>query len=897
MGRPQSVPKQMDLIVTHIGADFDALASVIVAKKLYPHAKAVLPGSPQKNVREFLSLWKDEFKLDTEKEIDLNIITRLIIVETRNATRIGRAAQILDKEEIKIHIFDHHPKTKADIKGEKEISANVGATVSLLVKILKKKKIPITAIEATLMALGIYEDTNSLTSQTTTRLDIDAVGFLFSQGGNLSVVSSYLKHELTQRQLSILSDLINKTEVVTINGVDIGISFLKAEGYIEDFALLVHKLIDIENFNVVFAFVEETAGTIHMVARSNLSYVNVAKVVSHFGGGGHAYAASAKIKGIGSKQVKLKLLNILKRNIKPKIYAEDIASTKVATVSPEQSVSEVRKLMKKFKVSGMPVIKKDKLVGIITEAGLAKAIRHGFGHSRIKGYMDIRPITITSKTPLHKIRRLMFEENIGHLSILKKGKLLGMVRRENLLKVVYHDLITSTKAPRRKKIIVSPAVKNVSKKLKSCLPRHIYNILRFIGRQADSLHYKAFCVGGFMRDLLLGVENFDIDIVVEKNAIRFGRILAKKLGGSLVIHKKFGTTTIVMPWKGKGKRGPERKEEGFKIDIATARTEQYQYPAALPTVKFAPIKQDLYRRDFTINAMAVSINKKSFGDLIDFFSGQRDLKTKKIRVLHNLSFVEDPTRIFRAVRFEQRYNFKIEPHTEELIRTAVNLDMFGRTQKQRIRDEIILILSEDKPIKALLRMNQLHELRFIDPKLKLNKEMIKLFEAIEETYIWYKLSFLKKRVIDNWIIYFMGLVNSLTLNQVKSMCERFVFTKGDQKRLISCKMVANKIDKLLDRKNNMLPSQIYKYLQPLSYEVILFIMAVTKTKEAKKRILSFFTKYNSTRLSITGADLKRIGLVPGPTYSKILDKTLYAKLDGKIKNKKDEIKLAKKLIK
>ncbi|UCH12585.1 MAG: CBS domain-containing protein [Candidatus Omnitrophota bacterium] len=886
----------MDLIVTHVGADFDALASVIAAQKLYPQAKAILPGSAQKNVREFLSLWKDEFRLDTEKEIDLDSVTRLIIVETRLKSRIGMASQIVDKGEVEIHIFDHHPKTKQDIKPEKEISANVGATVSLLVKIIKKRKMPLTPIEATVMALGIYEDTNSLTSQTTTKLDIDVVGFLFSQGANLSAVSSYLKRELTQRQLSILSDLINKTEVVTIKGIDIAISFLKIEKFVEDFALLVHKLIDIENFNVLFAFAEDATGTIRMVARSNLSYINIAKVTSHFGGGGHPYAASAKIKGISSEQVKLKLLNILKRTIRPKIYAEDIGSFKIRTVSPDETINEVRKLMKKLKVTGMAVAEKDRLVGIITKADLAKAIHRGFGHSRIKGYMNIRPVTTTSKAPLQKIRRLMLEEDVGYLPIVKRGKLLGMVTREDLLKVVYHDLITPRKSSKRKRPFISPVAVNVSQNLKSRLPGHIYNILKFIGKRADNLHYKAFCVGGFIRDLLLGVENFDIDIVVEKNAIRFGKILASKLKGSLVVHKKFGTATIVMPWTGKGKRGPEKKKEKFKIDIATARTEQYPYPAALPTVKFASIKQDLYRRDFTINAMAVSVNRNNFGDLIDFFGGQRDLKMKKIRILHNLSFLEDPTRIFRAVRFEQRYNFRIEPHTEELIKTAVTLDMFGRTQKQRIRDEIILILSEDKPIKALLGMNQLHELRFIDPKLKLNKDMIKLFESIEETCAWYKLSFMKKRVIDSWIIYFMAMVNSLALKEIKSMCERFVFTKGDTKRLLSAKMGANRIAQLLDRKEDMKPSQIYMYLEPLSYEVILFIMAKTKTKEAKGRISLFFTKYNSIKLRITGIDLKKIGLTPGPTYKKVLNKILYAKLDGRIKSKQDEIGLAEKLI-
>ncbi len=426
---------------------------------------------------------------------------------------------------------------------------------------------------------------------------------------------------------------------------------------------------------------------------------------------------------------------------------------------------------------------------------------------------------------------------------------------------------------------------NVAKKIRKHLPRNIYKLLKLIGAEADKANFNAFCVGGFVRDLFLGVKNFDLDITVEGSAIKFSKLLAEKLTATLVTHKRFGTATIFIR---------NKKSNLVRIDIATARTEQYQYPAALPTVKFASIKQDLYRRDFTINAMAVSINKKSFGDLIDFFSGQQDLKAKKIRVLHDLSFVEDPTRIFRAVRFEQRYDFRIEPHTEKLIKKAVSLDMFGKTQKQRIRDEIILILSEDKPIKPLLRMNQLHELRFIDPKLKLNKQILRLLGAIEETCIWYKLSFLKKRVIDNWVIYFAGLINSLTLKHIKSILERFVFAKGDQRRLLSCKIKANRLARFLDKKTKIQPSAIYRYLQPLSYEVILFIMAKTKTEEAKKRISAFFTKYNSIRLSITGTDLKRIGLAPGPKYKKVLSKVLYAKLDGRVKNKKDEIRLAKK---
>ncbi|NQT94916.1 MAG: CCA tRNA nucleotidyltransferase [Candidatus Omnitrophica bacterium] len=438
--------------------------------------------------------------------------------------------------------------------------------------------------------------------------------------------------------------------------------------------------------------------------------------------------------------------------------------------------------------------------------------------------------------------------------------------------------------------------KAITLRVGKALPGSMFKILKLAGDIADKKKLKAFIVGGFVRDVLLGVKNFDVDIVLEGKGLLFAKTLAKELSGSLVVYERFGTATVVTGLKLKAKKGSLKdKEKKIKIDIATARKEYYEYPAALPRVSFSSIRQDLYRRDFTINAMAVSLHKKTFGSLIDFFNGQRDLKAKRIRVLHDMSFVEDPTRIFRAIRFEQRYNFTIEPHTEELIKTAMNLNMFGKTQKQRLRNEIVLILSEESPVKALMRMHQLHELRFIHPRLKLTKGMIRLFHSIDETCSWYKLSMPKKIAIDSWIIYFMAMLDDIRLPQVKNICEKFIFTKGDEKRLISCKRYAEKVIKALKQRNSLRPSQIYKLLEPLAYEVILFIMAKSKSQIAKERILLFFKRYNGVRVSIGGKDLKRLGVVPGPRYKRILNRVLYDKLDGKIAGKKKELELAERL--
>ena len=244
----------------------------------------------------------------------------------------------------------------------------------------------------------------------------------------------------------------------------------------------------------------------------------------------------------------------------------------------------------------------------------------------------------------------------------------------------------------------------MEKKIKDILPTEILRLIRLIGAASRENGCDAFLVGGFVRDVLLGVRNFDLDIVVEGDAMRLAKDLVKKAGGSYVLHERFGTATAVLPWPVRSKK--IRLDE-VKIDFATARKERYKNPAALPTVEFSTVREDLYRRDFTINAMAVAVADKTFGHLIDFFGGRNDLLDKKIRVLHDASFLDDPTRILRAVRFEQRFDFKIEPRTEGLIKEALNKKMLDKTQKQRLRDELILILNEDRPGKALKRMDAL----------------------------------------------------------------------------------------------------------------------------------------------------------------------------------------------
>ena len=256
---------------------------------------------------------------------------------------------------------------------------------------------------------------------------------------------------------------------------------------------------------------------------------------------------------------------------------------------------------------------------------------------------------------------------------------------------------------------------------------------------ADALHFNAYAVGRICERHFALPRNLDIDVVIEGDGIEFARTLATSLGGRVRAHEAFRTAVVVLP-------------DGKKIDVATARLEYYRSPAALPTVERGSIKLDLYRRDFTINTLAIKLNPEGFGTLIDFFGAQKDLKQKVIRVLHNLSFVEDPTRVFRAIRFEQRFGFRIGKLTSGLIENAVKMDFFKDLSGRRLFSELRQILEEEKPILALGRINEYNLLKLIHPKIVFDQALKRLLNSVEKVITWYNLLFWTKIVLIGWCI-------------------------------------------------------------------------------------------------------------------------------------------------
>ncbi|MFZ3063631.1 MAG: hypothetical protein WA148_07835, partial [Actinomycetota bacterium] len=328
--------------------------------------------------------------------------------------------------------------------------------------------------------------------------------------------------------------------------------------------------------------------------------------------------------------------------------------------------------------------------------------------------------------------------------------------------------------------------------------------------------------------------------------------------------------------------------DDFRIDVASARTEFYEYPAALPQVEFGTVRQDLFRRDFTINAMAISLNTPHFGELLDYFGGLEDIEGRRIMVLHELSFVDDPTRIFRAARFEQRYGFKMSEDTEKLARRAVDLKLIRELTGVRVRDELILILSEPAPWRVLKRLEELGVLEVLHPKLKMGSDSQALFGEIGNTLV--RIRKQVKEPLKAWLVYLVALLKDLTADEVSRLTTSLRVRAEDRRVLVKAAKNASKILKALSK--DMKNSELYLRLHDLPPEVLAYLYAASDSM-GRERIVRYFS-LQDLNLEITGDDLIKLGYKPGAMFKRVLNYVFAAKLDGRVTTREEELSLADK---
>jgi len=862
------------IITSHIGADFDSFSSMVAASKLYDDSVLCFSGAACRNLREFLKRFGNRWKVLTPRRVNFDEVDHLVIVDARSRSRIGPFGSLCGKEGVLIHVYDHHPPVIDEIPAQKAFIEPVGSTTTLLVEKLIALNIPIQPFEATLFSMGIYEDTGALTFGSTTSRDFHAAARLREMGADLTIVPLHIEMNLNAGERKLLDNLIENARTRFLGGAKVVLSETSSEAYVEGISLFVHRLRDFFDADVALAVVYMENRT-YIVARGRPELIDVAKFLEPWGGGGHPQAASVTVPGSLQKGILEQLERKLEESIRPLVQVRDVMSSPVMAVEPGLAIDDAYRLMIRYGHAALPVVNQDGISGIITRKDLDKAELHGLGNVPVSDFMTEGAITVSPEASVSEAHRMMVLYNIGRLPVVdSRGKLLGIVTRTDLLRALFPYSL----APEEQTGEISrPWTEDVGELMAQELVPWIQILLRRLGERAETLGMKAHVVGGFVRDLLLGRPNLDLDMVIEGDAVEFARSWERD-GCRIAIHQRFKTGTIVFPG-------------GRKVDVATARREFYEFPVAQPEVTTDSLKHDLFRRDYTVNAMAITVNPGEWGKLHDYFGGRRDLQKRTLNVLHNLSFVEDPTRVLRGVRLEQRLHFRIGPTTLRLLESCIRGGLLARLSGVRLRSELELILTEKEPFPIVRRLSELGFWQNLAVGLKIGQDCRKAF---------LRLSFFLKRMgrdlpdfgKTEWLAFLCALLLESEPQASEAAIARLHLGQEEGRIVREALDGLRAIEQLLGGRQEKKNSEIVKALENVSFTVILFWAASTNRWRVRRRLLVYLLRLHRVRPMLTGRDLIDLGYRKGPLIGDVLEGLKFARLEGEVETREEEVEWA-----
>ncbi len=845
------------VIATHGNTDFDAFGAMLAARLLYPEA-VVAVATLNRNVRDFYHLHADELGAVTEVgRLEIDAIRRLILVEVATASRLGDLESVALDPSVEKVLFDHHGEQGLPdwLSSEAAVLSTDGALTTTLVGILAERELSPTVLEATAFALGIHEDTGSLTHATTTQRDVDALSWCVRHGARQDLVSEYLHTPLAPAERELLKQLLERLEPVSSAGDGALVAAVSWPEYVDGVSNLAHKIVDLTDTRVLVLLVE-MGDRVFVVVRSRTEAVDAATIAAEFGGGGHPQAASA-IARVDLESARERVVSALRAARTDVRTARDVMSTPVRAVASSASVREAMTLCQRHGQSGVFVVDNGRLVGSVSREDLDKAVGHGLAHAPVRGIMSSHVVEAGEETTVQELRGLVTAADDGRVAILGGDELVGIVTRVDLLRALEGT-------------VPQPAdgAASIAGQLRaSPRLRQAADAVAALGDRAEGV----YLVGGTIRDILLGEESFDVDIAVEGDAIAFAYELAKALGGRATPHHKFGTAIVSYG-------------ENERIDVVTTRTEFYDAPGALPTVERAGLREDLYRRDFTINAMAASLTPDDFGRLVDPFGGRGDLEARVLRVLHNLSFIDDPTRIFRGIRYEARHGFRFDEHSARLVRGCIEMGLVGDLSSSRMRDELVALLEDPGAADGIRRLGELGADRAIHPHLRGDEVAARLFSQA--------VALRNELAVDvpTWRIGLAALAHEMTSDEAYGWLERLKVRRRDADRIVGAVTVGPRIAERL-RDESLDPSQVVALADPFSPDAPLLALA----REDRAELRDYFSRLRDVDLEIGGADLIAMGLLESPRIGDILSELRRRKLNGELVGREEELAAAREL--
>lgn len=913
----------MDLILCHQTADFDVLGAAVGLAKLHPGSRIVLTGGSHPTVRQFLALHRNEFPLIELRSVNPDKIRSLYIVDNQQGDRLGKAADWLTLPHVQqIAIYDHHLNSPRDIEADILQLEAVGASTTLIVEKLQKTEVFLSMVEASAMALGIHVDTGSLTFTQTTVRDVKALAWLMEQRANLRLIAEYSDPGFPPPLQFLFAEAMQNLRKEMVRGYWLGSVLLTTENFVPGLSHLTERLLSLTECDALLlghvydkgkdktrsAAERGKTGVsgnqrFSLIGRTRIPDTDLTQLLEPYGGGGHAQAAAVNLRDVEPADIMAEIYQGLQKQIPKPLLARDFMSSPVRTIRPYTTIEQAQRVLFRYGHSGLTVVnQEEKLVGIISRRDLDLALHHGFGHAPVKGYMTRNVKTIDPDTPLPRIEAIMVADDVGRLPVMDREKLVGIVTRTDVLRELLQE------KSERFCDLPSSASNSLPQAswltlLKTHLPAATWQLLTTAAQQAQARGWHLYLVGGAVRDLWLrhsqGAEKHqnitfqDIDLVVDgfhtKADVGAGVELAQALqgdypGARLSVHGEFQTAALL--WH------KDSKLDSLWVDIATARTEFYPYPAANPEVEASSIRQDLYRRDFTINALSIRLTNPNPGKLLDFFGGMNDLQSQQVRVLHANSFIEDPTRIYRAVRFVVRLGFELEPQTETYIRYAIASGVYERWRltehptpalTTRLKAELSIILKAPYWKGALTLLADLDALKCLHPELKLTEQLWWQVRYLSRWLRWLD----PERQLEHWLLRLGILLGALPQQEREKIAAGLQLPKTIIDGLANLETMEMAIAKGLGSEPCPKASVIYQTLQGYD-RANLFLVAARGDKLLRKQIWFYFTQLCQVSPFLTGHDLKALGYKPGPQFKQILTDLLNACLDGELGDRQQE---------
>ncbi len=667
----------LNLVTTHLGADLDGLAAMVALRHLEPDLALALPGGMDTATARFHAAHGD----DLPPLLSRPALTRMLgerplgalhVVDTSRRDRLGWLGEHVDRF-ASVRAWDTHPVTAEDLG--REVLPAAGSSIAPLVLLLVQRGIVPSTAEAGLFLLGVHADTGHFTFETTTAVDLRAAAQCHAWGAPATWVRTFLPRGLDRRRLRLVSQMAESAETLTLPGPAVTLTRLELDRPEPDLSNLLDELRSAEGWPAAFLLAADPE-RVSVIGRAGPGF-DLRPALRVFGGGGHAGAASASLRGWTLSDVEERLVAALAAGVRT---ASDLATTSIHGLPADATVQQAADSLHDRRINALPLHEDGAWVGLVTRREVDDALRKGLADAAVGSISTGPPGWVAPDASIAQVRQALLGGQGRLVLVGEDPDATGVITRTTVFRVASADPPLGAGGR-------PPKPKSLWRRTTEALGPDADRLAR-LGALAAEHDARTWLVGGSVRDLLLGHTPDDLDVVVAGDALALAAAAAERWGGTVRSHPAFGTAT----WT---------PSDGAPLDLARCRAESYPEVAALPRVVPGSLRQDLHRRDFTLNAMAMALAPGELGKLSDPFGGRSDLSHGILRVLHGLSFHDDPTRAIRAARFAARFDLHLAPGTHALLQRALAAGVLDTLGPERTGDAWSKLLREREAVRAV----------------------------------------------------------------------------------------------------------------------------------------------------------------------------------------------------